>query len=38
MNQIEIWFGILMRKLLKRGSFTSTENLKKQILDFVAYF
>jgi transposase len=38
LNQIEIWFGILMRKLLKRGNFTSTKDLKKQILDFVAYF
>jgi putative transposase len=23
LNQIEIWFGILMRKLLKRGNFIS---------------
>jgi hypothetical protein len=27
-----------MRKLLKRGNFTSTEDLKKQILEFVIYF
>ena len=38
MNQIEIWFGILMRKLLRRGDFNSTSALKTQILDFVEYF
>jgi DDE superfamily endonuclease len=38
LNQIEIWFSILMRKLLKRASFESTEELKWRILDFVAYF
>lgn len=38
LNQIEIWFSILMRKLLKRGNFTSKADLKQQILDFVEYF
>ena len=38
MNQIEIWFGILMRKLLRRGNFISTSDLKIRILDFVEYF
>lgn len=38
LNQIEIWFSILMRKLLKRSSFTSCENLKKRIEDFIIYF
>lgn len=38
LNQIECWFSILMRRLLKRGNFTSTDNLKQQILDFIAYF
>ncbi len=28
MNQIEIWLSILVRKLLKRGSFTSVEELQ----------
>jgi hypothetical protein len=27
LNQVEIWFGILSRRLLKRGSFASTEVL-----------
>lgn len=38
MNQIEIWFSILARKLLKRGRFTSVADLKAKVLDFVAYF
>lgn len=38
LNQIECWFSILMRRLLRRGSFTSKDDLKQQILDFVAYF
>lgn len=38
LNQIEIWFGILMRKLLKRGSFLSQTDLKTRILDFIDYF
>jgi transposase len=28
MNQIEMWFSILVRKLLKRASFTSVEDLQ----------
>ena len=38
MNQIEIWFGILMRKVIKRGNFLSQADLKKKIEDFMAYF
>jgi transposase len=38
MNQIELWFSILARKLLKRGNFTSTEDLKEQLLRFIDYF
>jgi transposase len=38
LNQIEIWFGILMRKLLKRGNFLSQAHLKARILEFVVYF
>ena len=38
LNQIEIWFSILMRKLLKRASFCSTNDLKARLLDFIAYF
>jgi len=38
MNQIEIWFSILSRKLLKRGTFTSVTDLKAKVLAFVEYF
>jgi hypothetical protein len=38
MNQIEIWFSILARKLLKRGAFTSVADLKAKVLAFIEYF
>jgi transposase len=38
MNQIELWFSILVRKLLKRASCTSVEDLQARILAFVEYF
>lgn len=38
MNQIEMWFSILVRKLLKRASFTSVEDLQAKVLAFIAYF
>ena len=38
LNQIECWFSILVRRLLKRGNFTSTNDLKQQILKFIDYF
>jgi transposase len=38
LNQIEIWFGILVRKLLRRSSFRSVEDLKARILAFIDYF
>jgi putative transposase len=38
LNQIEIWFSILVRRLLKHASFNSTEELKQRLLDFIEYF
>lgn len=38
MNQVEIWFSILMRKLLRRGSFTSVADLEAKVLAFIDYF
>jgi len=38
LNQVEIWFGILVRRLLKRASFTSVDDLRARILAFIAYF
>jgi transposase len=38
LNQIELWLSILVRRLLKRGNFTSVEDLQERILAFIAYF
>ena len=38
LNQIECWFSILVRRLLKRSSFCSTKNLEQKILNFIDYF
>ena len=38
MNQVEIWLSILVRKLLKRGHFLSLDDLRDQILAFIAYY
>ena len=37
-NQVEIWLSILVRKLLRRGNFTSKDHLKQRIEGFIAYF
>jgi len=38
LNQIELWFSILVRRLLKRASFTSVAELKARVLAFIEYF
>ncbi len=38
LNQIELWFSILARRVLKRGNFASTEALEQRIRAFIAYF
>jgi hypothetical protein len=38
LNQVELWFSILMRRVLKRGSFASIEELRARILAFIDYF
>lgn len=38
LNQVEIWFSILVRKLLRRGSFRSTDDLRERLLAFIDYF
>ena len=38
LNQIECWFSILVRRLLKRASFTSIQELQQRIRDFIDYF
>ncbi len=38
LNQIEIWFSILVRKLLRRGNFATRKELRTKIEQFIAYF
>jgi hypothetical protein len=38
MNQVELWFSILVRRVLRRGSFSSVDDLRQRILAFIAYF
>jgi hypothetical protein len=38
LNQVEIWLSIVVRKLLRRGNFGSVEDLRNQVLAFIAYF
>ena len=37
LNQIEVIFGVIMRKVIRRGSFTSLGDLRTKLLDFVTY-
>ncbi len=38
LNQIEIWLSILVRKLLRRGSFCSLPELKAKVFNFIDYY
>lgn len=38
LNQIELWFSILVRRLLKHGNFSSVKELKERLLAFITYF
>lgn len=38
MNQVEIWLSILVRKVIKRGNFTSIQDLKRKVLAFIEYY
>ena len=38
LNQIEIWFSILVRRVIKRGNFTCVDELRARILAFIEYF
>ena len=38
LNQIEIVFGVIMRKVIRRGSFTSVDDLRTKLLAFIDYF
>ena len=34
MNQIEIWFGVLARRVLRRGEFRSVAELAQRIVEY----
>ena len=38
LNQIEIVFGVIMRKVVRRGNFPSVEDLRTKLLAFIEYF
>lgn len=38
LNQVEIWFSVLARRVIRRGSFRSTADLRDRILQFIDYF
>jgi len=38
LNQIEMWFSILARKVIRRGNFTSLEDLNEKITRFIDFF
>jgi transposase len=38
LNQVEIWFSILVGRLLKRASFDSIEELHQALINFIEYF
>jgi hypothetical protein len=38
LNQVEIWFSILVRRVIKRGNFTSVDDLQARIVAFIEYF
>jgi transposase len=38
LNQVEIWFSILARRLLERSSFASVDDLATRVFEFIKYF
>jgi transposase len=38
LNQIEGVFGVIMRKVIRRGSFTSVKDLRDKLVNFIDYF
>jgi transposase len=38
LNQIELWFSILARKVIRRGNFTSLQDLESKIIEFIDFF
>ena len=38
LNQVEIWFSILAKRLIHRGNFTSIDELQQKLGEFIEYF
>ena len=38
MNPVEIWLSILVRKVIQRGNFTSSKELRRKVLAFIEYY
>jgi transposase len=38
LNQVEIWFSVVVRRVLKRGNFPSVEALRERLLEFIDYY
>jgi hypothetical protein len=37
-NQVEVWFSILQRRILRHGSFENTTDLRSSVLRFIAHW
>lgn len=38
LNQVEIWFSVVVRRVIQRSNFTSVEALRQRLMDFIDYF
>ncbi len=38
LNQVEIWFSVLARRVIRRGNFSSIDDLRKKILAYIDYY
>jgi hypothetical protein len=38
LNQIEIWSGVLERRVIRRGNFVSKADLTRRIVDYLGYY
>jgi transposase len=38
LNQIEVVFGVIMRKVIRRGSFSLVADLRSKLVNFIEYF
>lgn len=38
LNQVEIWFSVLTRRVIRRGNFRSKQDLRERLLAFIEYF